>query len=219
MINFIKNYEATKPKQHPVGMTVEYPGGDNAELFAGPADWISPNETGGYKDNPPAADGSKVIISDTDHLWGIGGDRQWVWKSFTRGHNPIYMDCYAVASCEGLNPNDPTLVSVRRNMGYALRYAERMNLVAMTPRPDLCSTGYCLAKPTASGAEYLIYSPSGGQVSVDLSDTSGQLSVEWFNPDTGITTAGGTTTGGATRFFSAPFNGDAVLYIHANGAG
>ena len=27
MINLIKGYEATKPKQHPVGMTVEYPGG------------------------------------------------------------------------------------------------------------------------------------------------------------------------------------------------
>src|SRR5216683_6591573 len=29
MINFIKAYEATKPKQHPVGMTVTYPGGAN----------------------------------------------------------------------------------------------------------------------------------------------------------------------------------------------
>jgi hypothetical protein len=214
MINFIKNYEATKPKQHPVGMTVEHPGGDNAELFASPADWISPNPDGGYKDAPPPADGSKVIISDTDHLWGTGGDRQWVWKSFTRGINPIYMDCYAAIYCEGENPNDPTMVSVRRNMGYALTYANRVNLVAMTPRPDLCSTSYCLAHPAANGAQYLIYLPSGGSTSVDLSDVSGALSVEWFNPSNGTTSEGGTTLGGSSRSFTPPFRGDAVLYIY-----
>jgi len=105
MINYIKSYEATKPKQHPVGMTVEYPGGNNAELFASPADWISPNDNGGYKDAPPAADGSKVVILDTDHLWGsTGGDRQWMWKSFTRGYNPIFMDCYDDTICIGWGP-------------------------------------------------------------------------------------------------------------------
>ncbi|MBE7554344.1 MAG: hypothetical protein HS126_25100 [Anaerolineales bacterium] len=215
MINYIKSYEATKPKQHPVGMTVEYPNGSNAELFASPADWISPNDSGGYKDNPPAADGSKVIISDTDHLWGVGGDRQWVWKSFTRGINPIYMDCYHAIYCEGQNPNnDPTVVSVRRNMGYTLNYANRMNLAAMTPRGDLCSTGYCLANPAASGAEYLVYLPTGGKVTVNLSAVSGELSVEWFNPSTGAAFAGGSTPGGASRSFTAPFNGDAVLYLY-----
>jgi hypothetical protein len=215
MIDYIKNYEATKPKQHPVGMTVEYPNGSNAELFASPADWISPNDVGEYKDDPPAADGSKVVILDTDHLWGIGGDRYWVWKSFTRGYNPIYMDCYDATICLGWDPNDPTVVSLQRNMGYARTYAERMNLAAMTPRPDLCSTGYCLANPAASGAEYLVYLRSGGGVSVNLSGASGQLSIEWFNPSNGVTTAGGTTTGGATRSFNAPFGGDAVLYIRS----
>jgi hypothetical protein len=245
MINFIKNCEANKPKQHPVGMTVEYPGGDNAELFASPADWISPNDNGGYKDNPPAADGRKVIILDTDHLWGIGGARQWVWKSFTRGYNPIYMDCYDAAYCEGLNPNDPTRVSLVANMGYVLSYANRMNLATMTPRPELCSTQYCLANPVASGAEYLVYlpsdsaiatilkkigvqdwdhivflplilGPSGSSVTVDLSAASGELSVEWFNPGTGEVFEEDTITGGASRSFGAPFRGDAVLYIHAS---
>jgi hypothetical protein len=215
MINFIKSYEATKPKQHPVGMTVEYPGGDNAELFTSPADWVSPNETGGYKDDPPAADGSKVVLIDTDHLWGdYGGDRQWMWKSFTRGYNPIFMDCYAAIYCEGGNPYAPTVVSLRRNMGYALTYANRMKLAGMTPRPDLCSTSYCLAHPAANGAQYLIYLPAGGSASVDLSDASGALSVEWFNPSNGTTSEGGTTLGGSSRSFTPPFRGDAVLYIY-----
>ncbi len=37
IIRYIKQYEAGKSKQHPVGMTVEYPHGDNAELFSSPA--------------------------------------------------------------------------------------------------------------------------------------------------------------------------------------
>ena len=164
MVDFIKEYESSKPKQHAVGMTVEWPGGNNQELFASNADWISPNE---YQD-PPAADGSKVIIVDTDHIWGIGGDRQWVWKSFTRGLNPIFMDGYDGAGYgvggAGFDFDDPVWVSLRRNMGYTRSYAERINLAAMTPRGDLCSTDYCLANPATSGAEYLVYLPDGGDV-------------------------------------------------------
>ena len=75
-------------------MTFQYKGGSNKTLLNSPADWISPNNEGGYRDNPPAADGTKVIITDTDHLWGIGGNSAWVWKSFLRGPNPIFMDPY-----------------------------------------------------------------------------------------------------------------------------
>jgi hypothetical protein len=243
MINYIKGYEASKPKQHPVGMTVEYPGGDNSELFASPADWISPNEVGGYKDDPPAADGSKVIIADTDHLWGIGGDRQWMWKSFTRGINILFMDCYKAYYCEGVDPNDPDWVSLRKNMGYALSYAGRMNLEAMEPHGELASSGFALANPATSGAEYLVYIPmenvsskflrkAGIQnmdplysepvisdafhsvVQVDLSAASGMLAVEWLDPVDGRIYKGGSTEGGAKRSFSAPFDGDAILYIH-----
>jgi hypothetical protein len=214
MINYVKSYEAGKPKQHPVGMTVEYPGGDNGELFASPADWISPNDVGGYKDNPPVANGSKVILTDTDHLWGIGGDRQWVWKNFTRGLNPIYMDCYNRIYCPDVDPNDPTRISLIKNMGYTLAYASRMNLEKMVPHGELASTRYALAYPVASGAEYLVYLPSGGTRTVDLRAVSGTLTVEWFNPSDGTTTIGGTTTGGAIRSFTPPFGGEAVLYIY-----
>jgi hypothetical protein len=191
------------------------------------------------------ADGSKVIIADTDHLCGICGDQQWVWKSFLRGENPIFMDGNDEANY-GWHPEDAQWDSLRDNMGYTLTYAKRINLAAMTPRPDLCSTGYCLANPVASGAEYLVYLPAGGTVTtivkailenfglhsqrlssiylplaldslvtVDLSATPGEMSVEWFNPGTGTTTPGSTTTGGTSRNFTAPFGGDAVLYIYS----
>ena len=58
------------------------------------------------------------------------------------------------------------------------------------------------------------FTATGGAVTVNLSGASGQLNVEWFNPEDGTTTSGGTTTGGASHSFTAPFNGDAVLYIY-----
>jgi hypothetical protein len=214
-IDFIHSYEAGKPKQHPVGMTVPYPNGDNADLLASQAEWISPN---GDLGNPPAADGTKVVLADTDHLCGICGNRVWVWKSFTRGENPIFMDGYDGAGYgvggAGFDFNDPTWVSLRKNLGYILTYANRMNLEKMVPHGELASTGYALAYPVASGAEYLVYLPSGGTRTVDLRAVSGTLTVEWFNPSDGTTTIGGTTTGGAIRSFTPPFGGEAVLYIY-----
>jgi hypothetical protein len=209
MINYIKSYQATKPKQHPVGMTVIWPNGSNTDIFNSPADWVSPN--GGtndvYKNNPPAATGNKVIVSDTDHLWGIGGDREWAWKSFTRGLNVIYMDPW-----DGQFIPVSANIDLRVNMGYILTYAKKINLVAMTPRGDLVSTGYALANPVAGG-QYLVYLPTGGTVTVNLTGTPGTLNVEWFNPATGATTSGGTVGGGASRQLTPPFGGDAVLYI------
>jgi hypothetical protein len=219
LIDYIKSYEAGKPKQHPVGMTVEWPGGDNNELFASAADWISPN---GDINNPPVGDGRKVILYDTDHLCGICGDRTWVWKSLVRGLNPVFMDGYDGAAYgvggAGFNFDDPRWVSLRLNLGYARTYANRMHLAAMTPRGDLASSGYCLANPAGESAEYLVYLPSGGSVTVDLSAAAGTLAVEWFNPSNGATTPANPTTGGASRSFTAPFRGDAVLYLSAMAA-
>ena len=223
MIDLIHAYEATKAKQHVVGFSVPYSAsgsnsGNNSGIFNSNADWVAPNEYDSsgynYKDNPRPSAGSKVVIADTDHLWGLGGDRTWVWKSFTRGLNFSYMDCYTedALGCP-ISQADPARLSLLANMGYALNYANRMNLAAMTPRGDLCSTGYCLANPAASNAEYLVYLPSGGAVNVNLSASPGTLSVEWFNPSTGATTNAGTTTGGANRSFTPPFSGDAVLYL------
>jgi len=210
IINYVKSYEASKPNQHPVGMTFQYKGGDNATLFDSPADWISPGHTSSerYKDDPPPADGNKVIISDTDHLWGTSGaERMWVWKSFLRGLNPIYMDPY------GRPHHPPPDESIRENMGYTLSYANKVNLAAMVPRGDLASSTYCLANPAADGAQYLVYLPDGGAVTVDLSASPGELSVTWFDPSTGGTVYKGMTTDGAEQSFTAPFGGDAVLHI------
>jgi hypothetical protein len=204
MINFIRSYEANKPKQHPILMSAQHPGGNNRVLFESPADAISPLSDGGYKEDPPAADGSKIILSDTDHLWGIGGSRKWVWKSFLRGLNPIFMDPYK---------DDPKWEDIRRNLGFTLAYARKMNLNSMAPRGDLASSEYCLAN---EGKEYLVYLPDGGVVSVDLSAASTELATEWFDPNTGRTVSSQAVQVGSRQQFTAPFDGDAVLYLYAD---
>jgi hypothetical protein len=238
MVLYIKSYEAQKPKQHLVGMTYFYNGRAGAmdALRGSPADWVSPGNDGtrfDYGLAPPVAEGKKVIISDTDHFFGVGGDRGWVWKSFTRGLHPIYMDPYG-------NPRFPSADdSARRAMGQTLAYARRIALARMTPRPELCSSQYCLVNP---GREYVIYLPSESHrpgpkrkstilgnrptqrseplhrtVDVDLSGAAATstLAVEWFNPATSQYVSGGTVTGGAWRSFTAPFPGDAILYLVA----
>jgi hypothetical protein len=228
MIRFIKKYQAGRPKQHPVGMTVQWPEPRNGPLFESPADWISPGAEGGYQTDPPAADGSKVILNDTDHSFfytalqkaGIEGQRAWVWKNFTRGNQALFMDPYIdPAPWNVLTRNgpqngkvDPYWEILRLNMGYTRMYADRMNLAAMTPQPALASSGYCLAN-TGKPAEFLVYLPQGPWLTVDLSGVSGRLSVEWFNPATNKVIAGQPVAGGARRELTAPFGGDAVLYM------
>jgi hypothetical protein len=218
IINFIKSYESTRLLQHPVGMTFEWPGGENKDLFASPADWISPN--GSVKERP-VADGRKVIVADTDHLCGKCGNRAWVWKSFLMGENLLFMDGYDGSAygqgATGFRVGAQVWASLRANMGYTLTYASRVKLARMRPRPDLASTGYALAD-ARPGGEYIVYLARGGSVVVDVSSTPGALHVEWLNPGTGHVVKASIATGGAVRSFSAPFTGDAVLYLRSQAA-
>jgi hypothetical protein len=214
MIEFVRSYEATKPKQHPVGMTVPYPtvpSGTNVDVLNSTADWMSLN---GDIDNPTVADGFKVSLNDTDHLCGICGYPEWPWKNFTRGHNTLLMDGYDGSpgyTDPAYDPGNPRWEVIRTNMGYVRSYALRMDLAHSAPRGDLATSGYCLA---VVGSEYLVLLPFGGTVTVNLAGVSGTRTVEWFNPATGLTTAGGTVTGGGSVSLTAPFSGMAALYIH-----
>jgi len=226
-INYIKDYEKSqKAKQHPTMMTTQWPAeGANGVLFASPADAVSPLR-GLYDESPRPADGSKIIIADVDHIWPKAPQREWIWKSFLRGLHPILMDWYGWGEPGWISLEEQE--AMRRNMGYTLTYASKMNLAAMRPRGDLASSGYCLADP---GNAYLAYLPSKrswigsisllnavltNAVSVDLSAASGPFDVEWFNPATGAIIPGRPTTGGTKKSFTPPFSGDAVLYLRSS---
>jgi chitodextrinase len=214
LINYIHTYEAGKSKQHPVGFTTPWPCGSMTDLLASNAEWISPNGDLGYETNPPETSGQKVILADTDHISYPRGDRAWMWKSVTRGLNVAFMDPYDCTA--EWSPSGCTFAAnanLRANLGYAQRYARRMNLRLMTPQTSLSSTGYLLASPAASVAEYLAYAPSGGSFTVDLSLSTGTFAVEWLDPEDGTVSSGGYVAGGGVRTFITPFAGDAVLYL------
>jgi Putative collagen-binding domain of a collagenase len=98
---------------------------------------------------------------------------------------------------------------VRRGMGQTRRYAQRMNLAASRPRPDLASTRFCLAVP---GREYLVYQPRAGAFSVDLRAAPASFRVEWFQPSTGRRWYS-RVSGGHRRTMTPPVGTPVVLYL------
>jgi hypothetical protein len=214
MIDLIHAYEAQKPKRHPVGMTVEFPGGTNAELFASAAEWVSPTTDYGAGNviNTP----QKVVLTDTDHICGVCDDGNWVWRSFMSGANPIFMDVYDGLNNQGVggsgfNPNAAMFVSARRTQGQVWDYASRMPLGSMVPSPGLSSTGQAMA----GGGQLLAFRQANtGNVTVNLTGIPGTLNVEWLNVNTGATTQSTSVTGGASRTLTPPaINGPAVVYL------
>jgi len=148
------------------------------------------------------------MVGDTDHLCGhTCGDNIWVWKSFTRGLNVLFM--------EELTPSPTWHDSARIAVGQTRRFAERINLTEMTPHDALASTQYCLAQP---GFEYLVFQPGGrGEFTVNLNDAKGSFSVEWFDVNAGKTGPGKAVSGGERRIFQTPFPGPAAVYLKRAG--
>lgn len=220
LIEHIQQYEFLKPKRHLVWKTAMDDLGQgqfvNPLLFDSPAEVISPNHrsVGDYRNDPPASTGEKVIISDTDHLWGIGGDRAWVWKTFLRGNHPIFMDPMFGGPWTDLPPDLPEYESLRDALGHAVDYSQRQDLAPMVPQPggasEPCTTGYCLY---ATGEAYIAYQPASGTFTLDL--PAGLYgTVEWLNPEDGGRTAlDPLNAEGGVEVFVPPFDGDAVLFV------
>ena len=230
VVDTVHKMETETGKRHPVGLTGAGPE-SMEEMMASPADWISPFGRQ-FLFDPPAWDGKKVSVNDTDHLWGHGGTVSWAWKSFVRGHNTLLMDSWdpiAGSPCPEVNwgprpgyplrdlnrRDDWTWEPVRKAIGYTRAYSLRMDLASAAPHNELASTSYCLANPNH---EFLVYLPEGDRVDVDLSHAQGTLTVEWMHPAEGTITPGGNVTGGKQLTFAVPFTGPAVLYIKKEGA-
>lgn len=219
---YIREVEAGLPCQHPLGQTGGM-GTYNRCMFASTADYVAPDgnatdgggrgyTAGAYTwGSAPFDHGDKVVILDTDHLWGIGGDTAWAWKSACRGYNLLYMDpCtdqpwrfFNHPIWAGIDSNR----RVRAAFGAIRRYAARLNLAAAVPMNTLCTSTYCLAEP---GAAYLAFQPDAGPFSLDLAP--GNYRVEWHDPATGETRPGDPLAhpGSWVTFTSA---GEAVVFV------
>jgi hypothetical protein len=233
-IAHLRAYESKKPHQHPIGYAALI-GSTDATLYNSDADWVAP----AARISPAESCGSghprcKVNVNDSDHsYWEMWKDapqvnRNYEWENFMHGNQVLFMDPYVAyypresrnlcvsptnAICRG---PDKRYDNFRDNLGYILRYSRKLNLAGVTPRRALSSTGYCLAQTPPVGAEYLVYAPSGGSFTVNLSamSASRRLSVEWFNPSSGVSiVADPVYAGSSSQSFSPPFSGDAVLYL------
>jgi hypothetical protein len=244
-IEHARAYESKKPHQHPIGYAALI-GSTDAILYNSDADWVAP----AARISPAESCGGghprcKVNVNDSDHsYWEMWKDtpqvnRNYAWGNFMHGNQVLFMDPYVAyyprenrnlcvsptnAICSG---PDKRYDNFRDNLGYILRYSRKLNLAKVRQSSSLASTGFCLAQTPPVGAEYLVYAPSGGPFTVNLSAMSGSriLSVEWFNPSTGVVTTGDPIpAGSSSQSFSPPFEGDAVLYLvdtagHATSSG
>ena len=209
VIAHIRGYQAL---DHPVGMTVQYPNGDNSVLDASGADWVSYS---GGKADAVHSDSDPVSLYDTDHTVGLTDEYSWLWEAFCNGHGGcLYMDEWDGALYGSDRRENATYVLIRDNLGYLMDLVGLLdNLLLMTPQPDLCSTGYCLARDHASAAEYVCYQDGTGNFTLDLTNAGGTLSIRWLKCADG-TTDTGSVSGGAERTLSPPWAGVVVAYVY-----
>ena len=217
MIEFIRDYEREKPKQHLVLMSF---GGRSrsgawqplprdvvvsspADCFAVAGSWNS----GAYRrKDPPANDAGKPGIVDMDHVSPGSSDIGFVWTAFTRGyHFNLYDKPFESPDAEG-----PDWQRIRRNIGQTITYAAQMDLAHAAPRRDLASTGFCLAQP---GEQYVIYQPADRPFEVSGLKTGAPYHFEWYDTeDSCIRGTGEITCTGVSHSFAPPGAG-LVLFL------
>ena len=202
----------------PTLRTIQWPSPrTDAALFASPADAVSltsPHLQGTGLDDwcldPPIADGRKVSILDTDHLWGVGGDSTWVWKAVLRGHNPIFMDPWENANV-GLSFSYGT--DARDAMGVARQLFDRLDLAAFVPKPDISSTRFAMTTEDLSAV--VAFLPNRDAATFDLrAGGESTWTVEWIHPTTGLGHFGSPVQSGYVRLSSPlTFQGAALVLL------
>jgi hypothetical protein len=204
-------------------MTFLYPVPDqhaaNDPLWAGPAEWVSPGMDDAavpgesrWLSDPPANDGTKVVISDNDHYSPFEVDALWAWKSMLRGHNPILYDLGIVTGFDPAAPPYAALEPARNAIGDTRMLAARVDLASMEPRGHVASTGFALANP---GVEYLVLQPDD-DAEFTVAIEPGSYAAAWYAVTTRTSVdAGHVTVVESSRVtFRHPFDSPAPAVLH-----
>lgn len=196
--------------ERPIGITCLFPGGRNRDLFRSPADWISPGPRGGYRHAPPPARGDRIVVLDTDHLFGIGGDARWVWRAFLAGYHPIYMD-----------PLDDDRVrrSARRALGQVVALSRSLPLAAMAPERQAGTTGCALVSRRAGAEELVAMAPTEADLRLDLRWLAGELEAHWGDLESGAMVDGAPVRAGRKLVLRPPAGAGPVLRLRRPGRG
>jgi hypothetical protein len=217
MIEFIKDYEKTRPKQHLVlmsaggrtnsgswkqmgrGVVVNSP----ADCFAVAGSW----QSGRYRrKDPPVNDSSKPGIVDMDHVAPGSHDVEFIWSAFTRGyHFNLYDKPFESPQVEG-----PEWKCIRHNIKKTVDYAKKLDLANVSPTTHLASTGFCLAK---EGYQYVVYQPEDALFTVSGLRVGTLYYYEWYNTkQSKVVTSGRFKPSGQKETFESPNKGF-VLFL------
>ena len=217
MIEFIKRYEKSKPRQHLVlmsaggrtrtgawkqmgrGPVVNSP----ADFFAAAGSWQSQRFK---KKDPPPNNSDKPGIVDTDHGAAGTTDVGYLWSALTRGyHFNLYDKPFENPDAEGAEWR-----RIRKSVGKAVEYAGKMDLANVHPRGDLASTGFCLTRP---GYQYIVYQPEEGPITVSGLREETSYYYELYDTEKAkVVAKGRIQASGSSESFESAGRG-AVLYI------
>ncbi|NMC19585.1 MAG: hypothetical protein GYA33_04125, partial [Thermogutta sp.] len=128
----------------------------------------------------PKPDGKGYTIHDIRKytLWGnlmAGGDGVEYYFGYQLPQNDLL--------CEDYRSRQQSWAYCRIALNFFSRYEvpfwEMVNADALVGNEKADNSRYCLALP---GEVYLIYLPNGGTCDLDLSGTSGDFAVRWYDP-------------------------------------
>jgi len=212
MIDVVRACEAKLPRRHLVGMTgwpIKRP-----ELMASSADWIAPPVHANQYEKLAANDGTKISVIDTDHVDPLRSDYTRPWRCFLQGHHFLLMDHYRDVRYASQSRPDPIYEAERQAMGVVRQLADRVDLARLQPRPELASTGYCLANP---GVQYVVFRPDESSEPVEVEVPAGEYQAEWILPITGDLRGRRTVTATGEKVrFEAPTIRPVALLLSAS---
>jgi len=191
VVQQIREAESGTDRQHLVYLS---PGGRNGAgkwsplpkpfFFDGLADVTAVTRSWNrrYRGDPPVEQAGRPVFMDMDHVAATDndGDNDWnndpatPWKSFTRGYHICVYDSDYWKPGDNREAWDRT----RRSCGATVALAMQLDLVRLSPRPDLASTGFCLAEP---GREYVILASGGDDVVVNGIEPRRSCELEWLS--------------------------------------
>lgn len=104
---------------HPVGITATFPRNADKRLLASGADWIAPKDPDGLE----RSEQDPIVIADSDHVFGIGGNASWVRRVIDKGCSVAFMDGYRGAAYgaggAGFEFEARRWMRLRSQIGYA----------------------------------------------------------------------------------------------------
>ncbi len=157
----------------------------------GPAAMGVPPDPGyaGHHGAATAADGSTYDLRDirAQVLWGnlmAGGAGVEYYFGYQLPQNDLL--------CEDFRSRDQSWDYGRIALDYFRNLP--VDLGTLKPADPLAGADWCLAYPDKL---YVVFLPSGGEATLDLSQATGTYSVEWFDPRTGDRFVAEPVTGGA----------------------